>query len=188
MRSAESQPSISAVVVTHNSAACVERCLESITEHLQPSQIIVVDNASTDGTVEAVRRASVLSIVIETGTNLGFGNACNLAVIEASSDVVVFVNPSKSNSSNRSSGCSFRCSRAPQRKKHGTKSSRIAHGFRRFFAKRGSISGLASSSAPAVRHIPFRMPGPLRRYCSFAEKSSSMSVDSTLDTSCTRRI
>ncbi len=39
---------ISAVVVTYNSAHCVEECLTSIVEQLQPHEIIVVDNASSD--------------------------------------------------------------------------------------------------------------------------------------------
>lgn len=84
---------VSAVIVTYNSAHCVGACLASIVEQLQPHEIIVVDNASTDATIEAVHQAAPSSIVIESSSNLGFGRACNLAVTRATGDVVAFVNP-----------------------------------------------------------------------------------------------
>jgi N-acetylglucosaminyl-diphospho-decaprenol L-rhamnosyltransferase len=84
---------ISALVVTYNSAHCIERCLRSISEHLQPSEIVVVDNASADGTAAVVRRAVPEAIVIESPANVGFGRACNQAADHASGDVLAFVNP-----------------------------------------------------------------------------------------------
>ena len=84
---------ISVVLVTFNSAHCVEQCLASIAEQLDPNEIIVVDNASEDESVAAVRRAAPDAIVVESDTNLGFGRACNLAVGHARCDTVMFVNP-----------------------------------------------------------------------------------------------
>ncbi len=84
---------VSAVIVTYNSSHCVERCLASVAEQLHPAEIIVVDNASGDGTVETLRRAAPDAVVIEAGTNLGFGRACNLGVARAGCDTVMFVNP-----------------------------------------------------------------------------------------------
>src|SRR6478736_9708540 len=63
---ARSPVRVSAVIVTYNSAHCVGACLTSIVEQLQPHEIIVVDNASTDDSIEAVRRAAPSSIVIES--------------------------------------------------------------------------------------------------------------------------
>ena len=42
---------VSVVVVSHNSAEWIERCLESVRDH----ETIVVDNASSDDTVRIVR-------------------------------------------------------------------------------------------------------------------------------------
>src|SRR5712692_8881096 len=84
---------VSVVVVTYNSSHCVEQCLASVTEQLHPAEIIVVDNASDDDSVEIVRRAAPDAVVIESGTNLGFGRACNLGVARARCDAVMFVNP-----------------------------------------------------------------------------------------------
>jgi GT2 family glycosyltransferase len=84
---------ISAVVVTFNSAHCVERCLASVTRQLRPAEIIVVDNASDDDSVEAARRAAPDAVVIESDVNLGFGRACNRGVARARGDIIAFVNP-----------------------------------------------------------------------------------------------
>lgn len=84
---------ISVVLVTFNSAHCVEQCLASIAEQLAPDEIIVVDNASDDESVATVRRVAPTAIVIEPEANIGFGRACNLGVARASCDTVMFVNP-----------------------------------------------------------------------------------------------
>ncbi len=84
---------VAVVVVTYNSAHCIARCLASVAEQLRPAEIIVVDNASQDGSVEAVRRAAPQATVIEAASNLGFGRACNLGVERARSGAVLFVNP-----------------------------------------------------------------------------------------------
>ena len=84
---------ISAVLVTYNSAHCVAPCLESLQEHVRPVEFVVVDNASRDGSVDTVRATAPEAVVIEPGTNIGFGRACNLAVERAGSPYVLLVNP-----------------------------------------------------------------------------------------------
>ena len=84
---------ITAVVVTYNSAHCVEACLASLRKTVGPDEIVVVDNASSDGSVEAARRVAPEAVVIETGANLGFGRASNRGAASASSTYVMFVNP-----------------------------------------------------------------------------------------------
>jgi GT2 family glycosyltransferase len=63
---------VSVVVVTHNALAHLERCLDSVRGH----ETIVVDNASTDGTVAFVRDRFPDVRVIEQG-NLGMGAGNN---------------------------------------------------------------------------------------------------------------
>ena len=71
-------PSLSVVIVTHNSAAAIERTLPALIAELRDGdELIVVDNASTDGSSERARTLAPAAIVIETGANLGYGAGCN---------------------------------------------------------------------------------------------------------------
>jgi GT2 family glycosyltransferase len=82
------------VIVTHNARADVERCLESLyrAPPALPHAIVVVDNASTDGTAERVRERWPSVRVLESRENVGFGRANNRAVRESASDLVLFLN------------------------------------------------------------------------------------------------
>ncbi len=64
---------VTAVVVTYNSAQVIGPCLAA----LPPIPCIVVDNASDDDTVEAVRRARPDARVLRNDRNVGFGRAVN---------------------------------------------------------------------------------------------------------------
>ena len=56
-------------------------------------ELIVVDNASADGTPSAVRELAPAAIVIETGANLGFAAACNRGAEAASGELLCLLNP-----------------------------------------------------------------------------------------------
>jgi len=78
---------LSIIIVSFNARADLERCLESL-RAAPPAvahEIIVVDNGSADGSVEAARRFPGVR-VIEAGGNLGFARANNIG-IRASSGV-----------------------------------------------------------------------------------------------------
>ena len=79
---------VSAVLVTHNSAAVIADSLAALPA---AAQTIVVDNASTDATVELVQAHG--AHLIQSETNLGFGNACNLGAGDADREFLFFVNP-----------------------------------------------------------------------------------------------
>ena len=68
------EPEVSAVVVTHNAAPWIERSLGSLQG--TGAEVIVVDNASTDGTPELVRGAFPEAHVIEQ-ENRGFQDECS---------------------------------------------------------------------------------------------------------------
>ena len=71
---------VSIIIVSFNAAAELERCLASL-RTAAPSashEIIVVDNASADDSVQRARRLGVH--VIEAGANLGFAAATNLGI------------------------------------------------------------------------------------------------------------
>ena len=79
------------VIVSYNARADLERCLESL--HASPPQIdheiVVVDNHSSDGSVEAARRWPDVR-VIALDANVGFARANNVALrATASADVLL---------------------------------------------------------------------------------------------------
>jgi GT2 family glycosyltransferase len=56
-------------------------------------ELIVIDNASTDGTPQAVRDADPDATVIELGENLGFAGASNRGAALSSGSLLLFLNP-----------------------------------------------------------------------------------------------
>jgi N-acetylglucosaminyl-diphospho-decaprenol L-rhamnosyltransferase len=69
---ASSDPDVSIVIVAHSVRNELERCLGSIRDFAElPVQTILVDNASTDGTVPWVRRSHPSVEVIELSKNIG---------------------------------------------------------------------------------------------------------------------
>lgn len=89
--------SVSAVVVTWNSAADIGPCLavlnEAGSEIPGSLDITVVDNDSADETVAIVRRDFPQVRMVEAHRNLGFGAAANIGIAAAMGDAVLLVNP-----------------------------------------------------------------------------------------------
>jgi GT2 family glycosyltransferase len=88
-------PDVSVVVVTHQSAADIEPCLSSVREH-PPTvghEVIVVDNASTDGTVELVEEKFPEVTLVRGARRRGFATNCNNGVRLARGRVLVLLNP-----------------------------------------------------------------------------------------------
>jgi hypothetical protein len=83
----------SAIVVTHNSGEAVPACLEALSH--EECEIVIVDNASRDDTVELVKRfASKHPVRLLTNQqNRGFGAAVNQGAREAGGDVLLILNP-----------------------------------------------------------------------------------------------
>ena len=69
-----SDPLVGAVIVTYNSETTVQEAIRSLRES-GVERVVVVDNASSDGTRAAVR--SLGATLVENQSNLGFGAACN---------------------------------------------------------------------------------------------------------------
>lgn len=88
-----STTSLSAVIVTYNSAHCISACIGGLRTVLGDCEVLVVDNQSTDGTVATVAETDARVKVIEMGRNAGFGTACNAGVAAATNEHVVFINP-----------------------------------------------------------------------------------------------
>jgi N-acetylglucosaminyl-diphospho-decaprenol L-rhamnosyltransferase len=84
--------SVDVIVVTYRSAECVRSCLEAAGDAPQVERLIIVDNASDDGSAD-VARAAGASVVFENDRNVGFARAVNLGLREATADLVLLLNP-----------------------------------------------------------------------------------------------
>jgi N-acetylglucosaminyl-diphospho-decaprenol L-rhamnosyltransferase len=85
---------IAIVIVTYQSAAHVGDTLHALRGQLAPGdELVVVDNASTDGTPAAVREAAPSAQVLEQSENLGFAGGCNLGARAATAPLLLFLNP-----------------------------------------------------------------------------------------------
>src|SRR5689334_14188199 len=83
-------PSVDVVVVSYNSSSELRSCLEPLAG--QPGiRVIAVDNASTDGSLDAIADLPVEQIALER--NGGFGHGCNVGWRRAAAPCVLFLNP-----------------------------------------------------------------------------------------------
>lgn len=88
------EPLISAVIVTYNSRADIAACLHALQGSDYPClEMIVVDNASADGTADLVERSFPAVRLVRSGGNLGFGGGNNLAFTQARGDILLVLNP-----------------------------------------------------------------------------------------------
>lgn len=86
---------ISYLIVTWNNADIIGECIDTLFAHSAwKNEVIVVDNASSDGTAQAIReRYGDKVIVVDAGGNIGFSKANNLALEYATGDYIFFTNP-----------------------------------------------------------------------------------------------
>lgn len=86
---------ISIIIVNYNIKLLLEQCLLSVQAALKnlPGEIIVVDNASTDNSIEYLQPKFPGIKFITNKTNSGFGSACNTGFQYSSGDFVLFLNP-----------------------------------------------------------------------------------------------
>jgi len=86
---------LSIVIVTYNSGDHILATLESIPAGVGglSHEIIVVDNASSDGTPQRVRHAFPDVAVIEAGQNRGFAAGCNAGLAQAQGRLLLLLNP-----------------------------------------------------------------------------------------------
>ncbi|MDD2493683.1 MAG: glycosyltransferase family 2 protein [Tissierellia bacterium] len=85
---------VSIIIVSFNTKHLTLKCIESIIDHTIgiKYEIIVVDNASIDGSVEAIKAKFPIVSIIDSGENIGFGRANNLGVESAKGKYLFFLN------------------------------------------------------------------------------------------------
>ncbi len=83
---------ISVIIVNHNCGEHIQRCLESLTCRDGELEVLLVDNASTDGSLELVKQHFPRVRILEQEGNLGFAAANNLAAAAAGGDALLLLN------------------------------------------------------------------------------------------------
>ena len=81
---------ISVIVVSHNNGRHLGRCLESVNP--SSNEVILVDNASTDGSLDLVRERFPEVVILPQDRNLGFAAANNLAAARATGELYLLIN------------------------------------------------------------------------------------------------
>ena len=86
---------LSIIIVSWNVKKDLTNCLESIKSNLpkEAFEIIVVDNKSSDGTVETIKKNFPEVIIIANNRNLGFAAANNQGIKKSCGDYLLLLNP-----------------------------------------------------------------------------------------------
>ena len=86
--------SVSVIVVAWQSGEDLTRCLAALAaQTVRPLEILLVDNASTDGAPQAAVQAVPGVTLVATGANLGFAAGVNLGARQARGDWLALINP-----------------------------------------------------------------------------------------------
>ena len=85
---------VSVTIVTYNSGRFIKRCLESVLEQKYANvEVVVIDNASTDGTVDILEPFADTCRIYYNEQNLGFAAAQNQAIALSQGEWVLTCNP-----------------------------------------------------------------------------------------------
>lgn len=88
------QPRVSVVTVTYQAAGFLQGFIEAMAGLAAPApEVVIVDNASTDGSATMIARDLPQATLVRSPRNLGFAGGSNLGAARASGDVLVFLNP-----------------------------------------------------------------------------------------------
>ena len=88
------QPDVSVIIVNYNAGKYLRLCVESLlSQTLTNFECILVDNGSTDGSLDTLPELDSRFTIIEAGENLGFAVANNRAAKQASADWMALLNP-----------------------------------------------------------------------------------------------
>lgn len=86
-------PQVTVVIVNWNAGDALSDCVRSLRQHAPAAEVIVVDNASSDGSVEAAGREHPDLRVIANATNRGLAAGNNQGIASSSTPFVLISNP-----------------------------------------------------------------------------------------------
>jgi len=90
----EQRPKISAIVIVYNGMKFLPDCLDTLSKDLESisHELILVDNASIDGSVDFIKQEYSDAIIIEHSSNLGFAPAVNAGIKQANGKYLYILN------------------------------------------------------------------------------------------------
>lgn len=89
----DSRPLVSAIPIAYNSRDLLPRLLAGLrASEYSPLEIVIVDNASSDGTEAALADQDDVTL-LRSEENLGYGRGCNLGAERAKGELLLFMNP-----------------------------------------------------------------------------------------------
>ncbi len=83
---------VSAIIVNYNAGSLLRTCIASLLACPLEIEIIVVDNASTDGSLDTLDTSPAITI-IRNNRNIGFSAGCNIGIKTAKAEHILFLNP-----------------------------------------------------------------------------------------------
>lgn len=85
-------PTISTIIVNYNAGSLLRSCVASLLACPQAIEIIIVDNASSDGSLNGLDEIPQV-ILVRNSANLGFAAACNIGIKASTAPYLLFLNP-----------------------------------------------------------------------------------------------
>lgn len=87
-------PAVSIVIVSYNARRELEGCLDSLDAHPPrlATEVVVVDNASPDGSAEVAERRAPRVRLIRQARNAGFAAANNVGIRASSGELILLLN------------------------------------------------------------------------------------------------
>ena len=83
---------VSAIIVNYNAGPLLRSCVDSLLACPLAVEVIVVDNASHDGSLDGLPDSQRIRVIRNT-TNVGFAAACNIGMQASSAPFLLFLNP-----------------------------------------------------------------------------------------------
>ncbi len=85
---------VSIIILSYNTKELLKKCLRSVITHLDKKtfELIVVDNASSDGSSEMVRKDFPEVLLVENKENTGFTKGNNIGAKKVKGDLLLFLN------------------------------------------------------------------------------------------------
>src|SRR5260370_36932593 len=85
---------VTVTIITYDSGRFIKKCLESVLDQKYPfKEIIVIDNNSTDGTVDILEPFEDRCRIVYNDENIGFAAAQNQAIGLSGAEWVLTLNP-----------------------------------------------------------------------------------------------
>ena len=88
-------PQWAAVVVNYHSGPLLAECVDALLADVSAGvpEVVVVDNGSVAGAMDALQRGRAQITVVRPGANLGYARAANLGIAATTAPIVAVINP-----------------------------------------------------------------------------------------------